>query len=147
MTSENRYKDALAHPIFEYISKAAFNLNVETYVIGGFVRDYFLKRGTPKDIDIVAIGSGIDLAQAVAKILPNNPKVQVFKTYGTAMLRYNDIEVEFVGARKESYNEASRNDKHGYLHTRIRGQWYDLAKFDELTVLLAYCIGTRLSAN
>ena len=109
MTSENRYKDALAHPIFEYISKAASHLNVETYVIGGFVRDYFLKRGTPKDIDIVAIGSGIDLAQAVAKLLPNNPKVQVFKTYGTAMLRYNDIEVEFVGARKESYNEASRN--------------------------------------
>ena len=109
MTSENRYKDALAHPIFEYISKAASNLNVETYVIGGFVRDYFLKRGTPKDIDIVAIGSGIDLAQAVAKLLPNNPKVQVFKNYGTAMLRYDDIDVEFVGARKESYAHDSRN--------------------------------------
>jgi tRNA nucleotidyltransferase (CCA-adding enzyme) len=57
----------------------------------------------------VAVGSGIELAQAVAKLLPNKPKVQVFKTYGTAMLRYKDVEVEFVGARKESYNEESRN--------------------------------------
>ncbi|MEX1384161.1 MAG: tRNA nucleotidyltransferase, partial [Lutibacter sp.] len=109
MPKLNIYKDALTHPIFEYISKASENLQLETYVIGGFVRDYFLKRGTPKDIDIVAVGSGIELAQEVARLLPNSPKVQVFKTYGTAMLRYNDIEVEFVGARKESYNEASRN--------------------------------------
>jgi len=103
------HKDAISHPVFNYISQAAINLKVETYVIGGFVRDYFLKRGTPKDIDIVAVGSGIDLANEVAKLLPNKPKVQVFKTYGTAMLRYNDIEIEFVGARKESYNEDSRN--------------------------------------
>ncbi|REE82005.1 putative nucleotidyltransferase with HDIG domain [Lutibacter oceani] len=109
MSENNTYKDALSHPIFEYISKAATNLKLDTYVIGGFVRDYFLKRGTPKDIDIVAIGSGIELAQEVAKLLPNKPKVQVFKTYGTAMLRYNDIEIEFVGARKESYTENSRN--------------------------------------
>jgi len=73
------------------------------------VRDYFLKRNNQQDIDIVAVGSGIELAQAVAKLLPNKPKVQVFKTYGTAMLRYKDVEVEFVGARKESYNENSRN--------------------------------------
>ena len=109
MPKNDTYKDALIHPIFEYISKAAGNLQLETYVIGGFVRDYFLKRGAPKDIDIVAVGSGIELAQEVAKLLPNNPKVQVFKTYGTAMLRFNDMEIEFVGARKESYNEASRN--------------------------------------
>ncbi len=109
MSENNTYKDALSHPIFEYISKAATNLKLDTYVIGGFVRDYFLKRGTPKDIDIVAIGSGIELAQEVSKLLPNKPKVQVFKTYGTAMLRYNDIEIEFVGARKESYTENSRN--------------------------------------
>ncbi|NOR26905.1 MAG: HD domain-containing protein [Lutibacter sp.] len=109
MSINNSYKDALTHPIFEYISKASTNLQLETYVIGGFVRDYFLKRGTPDDIDIVAIGSGIDLAKEVAKLLPNNPKVQVFKTYGTAMLRFEDIEIEFVGARKESYNEDSRN--------------------------------------
>ena len=109
MSNKNSYKDALEHPIFNYISQAADTLKLETYVIGGFVRDYFLKRGTHKDIDIVAIGSGIELALAVANLLPNKPKVQVFKTYGTAMLRYNDIEVEFVGARKESYTEDSRN--------------------------------------
>ena len=109
MSINKVHKDAISHPIFNYISQAATNLKVETYVIGGFVRDYFLKRGTPKDIDIVAIGSGIDLANEVAKLLPNKPKVQVFKTYGTAMLRYLDIEIEFVGARKESYNTDSRN--------------------------------------
>ena len=108
--SENKiYIDALKHPIFEFILKAATDLQLETYVIGGFVRDYFLKRGTHKDVDVVAIGSGIDLARAVAQLLPNKPKVQVFKTYGTAMLRFDDIEIEFVGARKESYNEDSRN--------------------------------------
>ncbi|UMB54859.1 CCA tRNA nucleotidyltransferase [Lutibacter sp. A64] len=109
MPNNNTYKDALMHPIFEYISRASKKIQLDSYVIGGFVRDYFLKRGAPKDIDIVAVGSGIELAQEVANLLPNKPKVQVFKTYGTAMLRYNDVEIEFVGARKESYNEASRN--------------------------------------
>ncbi|RAJ13170.1 CCA tRNA nucleotidyltransferase [Olleya aquimaris] len=103
------YKQALQHPIFKIISQASKNLNLDSYVIGGFVRDFILNRGDAKDIDVVAIGSGIALAKEVAKLLPNQPKVQVFKTYGTAMLRYNDIEVEFVGARKESYNENSRN--------------------------------------
>ncbi|WP_457617294.1 CCA tRNA nucleotidyltransferase [Lutibacter sp.] len=109
MSKNKTYSSALAHPIFEYISKSAKQLQLETYVIGGFVRDFFLERDTPKDIDIVAIGSGIQLAKAVAELLPNKPKVQVFKTYGTAMLRFDDIEVEFVGARKESYSEDSRN--------------------------------------
>jgi len=109
MTKKKRYTDALNHPIFEYISQAAADLELETYVICGFVCDYFLKRNNQQDIDIVAVGSGIELAQAVAKLLPNKPKVQIFKTYGTAMLRYKDVEVEFVGARKESYNENSRN--------------------------------------
>ncbi|MCB0431615.1 MAG: CCA tRNA nucleotidyltransferase, partial [Mangrovimonas sp.] len=68
-----------------------------------------LNRGEHKDIDVVAIGSGIELATQVAKNLPNHPKVQIFKTYGTAMLRHEEMEVEFVGARKESYNENSRN--------------------------------------
>ncbi|MFD1163160.1 CCA tRNA nucleotidyltransferase [Hwangdonia seohaensis] len=103
------YKTALKHSIFKIISQSAKTLNLDSYVIGGFVRDYILKRGTAKDIDIVAIGSGIELAKQVAKNLPNKPKVQIFKTYGTAMLRYDDIEIEFVGARKESYNENSRN--------------------------------------
>ncbi|WKB81518.1 HD domain-containing protein [Cellulophaga lytica] len=107
MTQEN-YKDAIKDPIFLVIAEAAAELNVASYVIGGFVRDFLLKRGTPKDIDVVAVGSGIDLAQKVASKLPNNPKVSVFKNFGTAMLKYKDLELEFVGARKESYHEDSR---------------------------------------
>ena len=103
------YKEALEHPIFSIISKSALELGLDSYVIGGFVRDYILDRGSHKDIDVVAIGSGIKLAKQVSKNLPENPKVQVFKTYGTAMLRHEDLEIEFVGARKESYSEDSRN--------------------------------------
>lgn len=103
------YKQALSAEIFNHITQATEELQLESYVIGGFVRDYFLERGNKQDIDIVAVGSGIELAKKVAELLPNKPKVQVFKTYGTAMLRYKDIEVEFVGARKESYSEESRN--------------------------------------
>ena len=103
------HKKALTHPIFEVITNAASELKLDTYVIGGFVRDFILDRGEHKDIDIVTIGSGITLAKHVAKSLPNHPKVQVFKTYGTAMLRFDDMDIEFVGARKESYNENSRN--------------------------------------
>lgn len=103
------FKEALNNEIFQYITKAAEELNLECYVIGGFVRDYILKRGNAKDIDVVTVGSGIELAEKVANLLPSKPKVQVFKTYGTAMLRFNDVEIEFVGARKESYTEDSRN--------------------------------------
>ncbi len=103
------YIKALQHPIFKVISQSAEELKIDSYVIGGFVRDFLLGKETVKDIDIVAIGSGIALAKQVAKNLSTKPKVQVFKTYGTAMLRYDDIEIEFVGARKESYNENSRN--------------------------------------
>lgn len=103
------YKSALHNPIFKIISQASDMLNIQSFVIGGFVRDFILERGTAKDIDVVAVGSGIELAKKVASLLPNNPKVQVFKTYGTAMLRFEDVEVEFVGARKESYQEESRN--------------------------------------
>ena len=104
-----KYTEAISSEIFSVISKASKQLQLDSYVIGGFVRDFFLKRGNAKDIDVVAIGSGIDLALAISKLLPNKPKVQVFKTYGTAMLRYKDVEIEFVGARKESYSEDSRN--------------------------------------
>ena len=103
------YKEALEHPIFEIITQAATELDVEAYVIGGFVRDYFLQRGSAKDIDIVAIGNGIALAKKVSDLLPKKPKVSVFKNYGTAMLKYKGIELEFVGARKESYSKDSRN--------------------------------------
>ncbi|MGV3696557.1 CCA tRNA nucleotidyltransferase [Flavobacterium sp.] len=103
------YSKALDNKIFEIVSKASQELQLESYVIGGFVRDYLLQRDFKKDIDIVAVGSGIDLALKVSELLPNKPKVQVFKNYGTAMLRYKEIDIEFVGARRESYSENSRN--------------------------------------
>ena len=103
------YTKALHNPIFKIISQAAQELGVECYVIGGFVRDFLLERDFKKDIDIVAVGSGIELALKVSELLPNKPKVQVFKTYGTAMLRFQEIDIEFVGARKESYHFESRN--------------------------------------
>ncbi len=102
-------KEALQHTIFKTISQSAKDLGLEAYVIGGYVRDFILNRGSHKDIDIVAVGSGINLAKQVAKNLPGHPKVQVFKTYGTAMLKFKDLEIEFVGARKESYHHDSRN--------------------------------------
>jgi len=108
VTKEQVYPKALSHKIFKYISEAADNLQLETYAVGGFVRDFFLNRST-EDIDIVTVGSGIELAQEVSRLLPENPEVTVFKTYGTAMLRAFDLEVEFVGARKESYSHHSRN--------------------------------------
>ncbi|HET8736008.1 MAG TPA: HD domain-containing protein [Pricia sp.] len=101
-------KEALKNPIFKTVADAASELGVEAYVIGGFVRDYLLKRGTPQDIDIVAVGSGIRLAQKVASKLQGNPKVAVFKNFGTAMLKHKGMELEFVGARKESYDRDSR---------------------------------------
>ncbi|SFF40806.1 CCA tRNA nucleotidyltransferase [Flavobacterium xueshanense] len=109
MNIKTSYKEFLNNKIFEVISQASQELNVDSYVIGGFVRDLLLKRDFKKDIDIVAVGSGIELALKVSQLLPNKPKVQVFKTYGTAMLRFEDTEIEFVGARKESYNLDSRN--------------------------------------
>ncbi|MBO6830129.1 MULTISPECIES: CCA tRNA nucleotidyltransferase [unclassified Allomuricauda] len=99
---------AIQHPIFKLIGEASDELGMDAYVIGGFVRDYFLKRGTPKDIDIVAIGSGIELANKVASKLQGKPEISVFKNFGTAMIKYKDLELEFVGARKESYNRDSR---------------------------------------
>lgn len=101
-------KQHLQHHIFSVLSAVADQINQETYVIGGFVRDLILNR-VSSDIDIVTIGSGIQLAEMVAKKLGPNIQVSVFKTYGTAMLKYQSLEVEFVGARKESYQEDSRN--------------------------------------
>lgn len=100
-------KDQLQDPVFKLISKAADQLQVETYLVGGYVRDLFLKRAS-KDIDVVCVGSGIRLAEAVAKEIGKSAKVNVFKNFGTAMLKYGEWEVEFVGARKESYQRDSR---------------------------------------
>ncbi len=95
----------LDHKIFNIVSQAAEKLGVRAFVIGGYVRDCFLGRPC-KDIDIVAEGSGIELAQAVGEAVKSN--VSVFRNFGTAMLKYHGMEVEFVGARKESYRRDSR---------------------------------------
>lgn len=96
----------ISHPIFKLVSEAAKDLGVEAYVIGGYVRDCVIGRDT-KDIDVVSTGKGIELAQAVAEKLGGS-KISVFKRFGTAMINHKDLEVEFVGARKESYSENSR---------------------------------------
>jgi putative nucleotidyltransferase with HDIG domain len=100
-------KEHLTHPIFIIIQKAAEELNVKAFVIGGFVRDLLLNRPS-KDIDVVVLGNGIEMALLTAKLIGNNTKVSVFKNFGTAMLQYKDYEIEFVGARKESYRANSR---------------------------------------
>lgn len=96
----------ISHPIFKLVSEVAKDLGVEAYVIGGYVRDCIIGRET-KDIDIVSTGKGIELAQAVAGKL-GGAKISIFKRFGTAMINHKDLEVEFVGARKESYSEDSR---------------------------------------
>jgi putative nucleotidyltransferase with HDIG domain len=101
-------KEHIQNPIFSIVSQAADALGYETYVIGGFVRDIILERAQPTDIDFVCVGSGIELANRVSELLGNDTKVQVFKNFGTAMLRHQDLELEFVGARKESYRSNSR---------------------------------------
>ncbi len=107
--SKYLYKVAVKHPIFKVIADASEALKLESYVIGGYVRDFILDNEKSKDIDIVTVGSGIELAEKVATLLPGIPKVQFFKTYGTAMVKTKGVELEFVGARKESYSEDSRN--------------------------------------
>ncbi len=100
------YPDFIKDPIFKKIRDTAAQLNVETYLVGGYVRDMFLKRNC-KDIDVMVVGSGIALAEQLAKNL-GKQKVNVFKNFGTAQLTYKDLEIEFVGARKESYRSESR---------------------------------------
>ncbi len=101
-------KEAISNPVFTKIVDSSRDLDLETYVIGGFVRDFLLGNKAPKDIDIVTVGSGIALARKVAEKLSGKPRVQVFKNFGTAMVHYQDFELEFVGARKESYRKESR---------------------------------------
>ncbi len=108
MTKKVNHKKALEHPVFNTLTQASEELQLETYVIGGFVRDFLLNRNSKKDIDVVAVGSGIDLAKKTSELLPEKPNVSVFKNFGTAMLKTAGLEIEFVGARKESYNRGSR---------------------------------------
>ena len=100
-------KDYLNNPIFHIVSRISETFGQETYVIGGYVRDRILNRPAP-DIDIVTIGSGINLAKEVAKKISPKIKVTVYKNFGTAMFRYKNTDIEFVGARKESYQRQSR---------------------------------------
>lgn len=97
----------LKNPIFNLISASADELDAHAYVIGGYVRDIFLKRES-KDIDVVTTGKGIELAELVHKKLGEEAYLSVFKNFGTAQVKYHDLEIEFVGARKESYNRNSR---------------------------------------
>jgi len=105
-----KFEEAINDKLFKTISSCADQLGLDCYVIGGFVRDYFLKRKS-KDVDIVVVGSGIEMAKSVSKALKITSEIKIFKTYGTAMLRYSNFEIEFVGARKESYSAKSRNPK------------------------------------
>ena len=98
----------LDEPVFRLISEVAGKMDREVYVVGGFVRDMFLMRES-KDIDFVTVGNGIELASEVAKTLGRKAKLSVFQNYGTAQVKFKDLELEFVGARKESYNRDSRN--------------------------------------
>lgn len=95
--------------LFKSISQVAAGRQQSVYIVGGYVRDLLLKRQVPSDIDFVTEANGMELAQAVAASLSPSLKVAVFKNYGTAMFRYKGLELEFVGARKESYAEHSRN--------------------------------------
>ncbi|TAF31787.1 MAG: HD domain-containing protein [Cytophagales bacterium] len=97
------------HPVFRLVADSAQNLDIEAYVVGGYVRDLLLKRKKQKqDLDFVCVGSGIELAQKVAQLSQKNPQVHSFQRFGTAMIRLFDLDLEFVGARKESYNQDSR---------------------------------------
>jgi len=101
------YKKIISSGILKTISKIADENNYNVFVVGGYVRDYILKNNNKKDIDILVLGDGILFAQIVASNLKTN--IQVFKNFGTAMLKYKKFQIEFVGARKESYKKTSRN--------------------------------------
>ena len=106
------YSDAelaqiLDKDIFHQISAAADGLGLECYVVGGYVRDIFLERPS-NDIDVVVVGSGIEVANALKQQLGKRAHISVFRNFGTAQVKYKDTEVEFVGARKESYSHDSR---------------------------------------
>jgi putative nucleotidyltransferase with HDIG domain len=102
---DSNMKQHLQHPVFSKLSQLAEKTGKQVFVIGGFVRDIFLNRPS-KDIDILVIGNGIEFAEQAAKVL--HVPLSVFRNFGTAMLKYNDLEIEFVGARKESYRSDSR---------------------------------------
>ena len=111
MKIQTDFSKTLNQPLFKVLKDTVHEVGIKAFVIGGWVRDRLLERDQKKDIDIVALGSGIDLALALQKKLPGAKPVQVFKTYGTAMVHWEGIDLEFVGARKESYAPESRNQQ------------------------------------
>ena len=102
------FQEAITNSIFHEISNYCYGNNIESFVVGGFVRDFFLKRPS-KDIDILIIGDGITVAKQIAKQIDPKISVTIFKNFGTAYFKLNDYEIEFVGSRKESYASDSRN--------------------------------------
>lgn len=165
MKSDKQYiSDKLSTPIFDIISSCADKLELETYLIGGYVRDLFLHRPS-KDIDVVCVGSGINLAREIVGLLGKKAHFAFFKNYGTAQVKYNGIEIEFVGARKESYNRDSRNPivKDGTLQDDLNRRDFTINAmaiclnkdrygelidpFDGMTDLEEYRIKTPLNAD
>ena len=100
--------DDLKLPVFRQIGETADQMGREVYVVGGYVRDIFLNRPS-SDLDFVTVGSGIELAERVAERLNRRKSLSVYATYGTAQVKAGELELEFVGARKESYHRESRN--------------------------------------
>ena len=109
--SDEELAEILDQNIFHQISEAADRLGLECYVVGGYVRDIFLERPS-NDIDVVVVGSGISVAQELKRMLGRKAHLSVFKNFGTAQVKFHDTEVEFVGARKESYSHDSRKPRY-----------------------------------
>ena len=107
MLSDAELAQLLDKDIFHNISDAADTLGLECYVVGGYVRDLFLERPS-NDIDVVVVGSGISIAEALKQRLGKRARLSVFRNFGTAQVKFGGLEVEFVGARKESYSHDSR---------------------------------------
>ncbi len=105
--TQEEWRRKLSAPLFGLIAETADELGMECYVVGGYVRDILLERPS-KDIDVVVVGSGIAMAEALGRRIGHGAHVSVFKNFGTAQVKYKDTEVEFVGARKESYQRDSR---------------------------------------
>ncbi len=103
------FKNILTDPIFKLLEESVNDIGLKSYIVGGFVRDLLIKKLDIKDIDIVVVGSGIELAKKVKNKLNKSSKIQIYKSYGTAMLKSKNLTLEFVGARKESYSMKSRN--------------------------------------
>jgi len=106
---KRNFKKNIESEIFHTISNCCDETNIECYAIGGFVRDLIIGKTSATDIDILVVGSGIDIAKKTAKRLKIKSKITVFKNFGTAMFKYDGYDIEFVGTRQESYSKSSRN--------------------------------------